>query len=395
MIVGGAQENTLASAVGLHRMPEYSVRLISGPTTGPEGSLVDRAQAIPGLFQVCPSLVRQIQPWTDIRCVRDLTRLLLLEKPEIVHTHSGKAGILGRLAARRAGVPIVIHSIHGPSFGPFQGVAANGVFRTAEKIADRWTDHFITVCQAMADQYLKAGIGSPEKYTRIWSGFNLNPYLVEQPGTPSREQLRNQLGIQENDLLIGSIARLFKLKGHDEILDIASDLLKSAPNVHFLWVGDGAWRERLQQRIYSLGLQNRVHLTGLVPPETIPQWVRAMDILVHLSQREGLARALPQALACGKPVVALDCDGAREICLDNQTGFLIPPDNRRLLLERMKQLCLGSDLRTKLGDFGRDWVKERFSEEKMIQDLKEVNKKLGAGGATSNLIQLLRERFYS
>lgn len=374
--MGGAQENTLSTAIGLNAMPEYSVQLISGPTTGPEGSLESKALAEPGLFQICPQLVRPVQPVLDLLCVRSLTRLFRKERPHIVHTHSGKAGILGRLAAKKARVPLVIHGIHGPSFGPFQGPIANTVFRTAEKAADSWTDHYVTVCQAMADQYMSAGIGHPKKYTRIWSGFNLDPYLSPVPGSPTREELRNRLGIQENDLVIGTIARLFALKGHDEILDIAPELLKSVPNIHFLWVGDGAFRAQFTDRIRHLGLQDRVHLTGLVPPETIPEWIRAMDILVHLSKREGLARALPQALACGKPVIASDCDGAGEICLNDRTGYLIPMNDSTVLLESLKKLCDNSELRTRLGIYGREWVKERFSERKMVHDTHEIYQKL-------------------
>lgn len=376
MIVGGAQENTLSTAIGLNAMPEYSVQLVSGPTTGPEGSLEEKALAEPGLFQICPQLVRPVHPILDLLCVRSLTRLFKQERPDIVHTHSGKAGILGRLAAARARVPLVIHGIHGPSFGPFQGAIANTVFRNAEKAADRWTDHYVTVCQAMADQYMSAGIGHPEKYTRIWSGFNLEPYLSPAAESPTRQELRARFGIQEKDLVIGTIARLFALKGHNEILDAAPELLRKVPNIHFLWVGDGAFRDQFVERIRCLGLQGRVHLTGLVPPETIPEWIRAMDILVHLSRREGLARALPQALACGKPVIALDCDGAGEICLNHKTGFLIPMGDSREFLERLKQLCGDSELRTRLGDYGREWVKERFSERKMVHDTHETYQKL-------------------
>lgn len=375
--MGGAQENTLSTALGLHAMSDYQVRLISGPTSGPEGSLEDKASAVPGLFQICPTLIRSVRPLTDRACVADLTREFKKHRPDIVHTHSGKAGILGRLAARKAGVPLIIHTIHGPSFGDFQGALANWIFRTAEKLADRWTDHFITVSQAMSDQYLAAGIGFPEKFTRIWSGFNLDPYLRPDPNSSrTREELRRQIGVSESDLVIGTIARLFELKGHDEILDVAQDLLKSAPNVHFLWIGDGVWRGRLEERIRSMGLEKRVHLTGLVPPESIPDWIRAMDLLAHLSRREGLPRALPQSLACGKPVVAFDCDGAREICVTHQTGFLVTPGDSEGLKESLKALCLNQELRQSLGERGQRWTEERFSDTGMVQAIHLLYQKL-------------------
>ena len=145
--------------------------MISGPTTGPEGSLEPELSKIPGLLTIVPELVRPVHPLKDFLALRQLEKILREQKPDIVHTHSGKAGILGRLAARRAGVPVIIHTIHGPSFGNFQNAAANFIFRAAEKYAARATTHFVVVADAMKSQYLAAGIGQPEQYTKIFSGF--------------------------------------------------------------------------------------------------------------------------------------------------------------------------------------------------------------------------------
>jgi len=149
LIVGGAQENTIATVLGLRRKPGVEVRLISGPSLGPEGSLEPEVAAVPGLLTVLPHLVRPVHPWHDVVAWQQLARWFRQYQPRIVHTHSGKAGILGRLAAHRAGVPVIVHTIHGPSFGPFQGAVANGLFRTAERLAGRYTTHFITVAHAM------------------------------------------------------------------------------------------------------------------------------------------------------------------------------------------------------------------------------------------------------
>src|SRR5215475_5136977 len=134
LVIGGAQENTVATVLGLCQKADVHVRLISGPTTGSEGSMESSFSACPEALTIVPALVRPVHPWNDIRAWRDLTHVLRNESPDIVHTHSGKAGILGRLAARRAAVPVIIHHIHGPSFGPFQGPVPNAVFLTAEKI---------------------------------------------------------------------------------------------------------------------------------------------------------------------------------------------------------------------------------------------------------------------
>src|SRR5580698_11205175 len=135
LVIGGAQENTLATIAGLRQKPGLEIKLISGPTIGPEGSLENEARKIPGLLTLVPELVRPVHPLKDFIALRKLETVLRNQKPDLVHTHSGKAGILGRLAARRAGVPVIIHHIHGPSFGNFQGVPANFIFTAAEKYA--------------------------------------------------------------------------------------------------------------------------------------------------------------------------------------------------------------------------------------------------------------------
>ena len=368
LVVGGAQENTIATVLGLRTKPDVTVNLISGPTTGPEGSLEPSVAKIPGLLTIVPDLVRPVHPLRDFLALKQLETGFRRIRPDIVHTHSGKAGVLGRLAARRAGVPIIIHTIHGPSFGKFQGALANHLFRMAERKAARVTDHFIVVADAMRDQYLAAGIGRPEQYTRIFSGFDLAPFLAARNDL----ELRRQLNLDPDDFVIGKIARLFKLKGHDDLLDIAPNLVRQYPRLKFLLVGDGEWRARLEQRARSLRLQNHFIFTGLVPPDQVARYVGIMDMLVHLSLREGLPRALPQALAAGKPVVAYDCDGAREVCRDNETGFLIRPGDHHRLTTCLSQLADNPALRRRLGETGQAFVRQNFAVEKMVTAIHEL-----------------------
>jgi glycosyltransferase involved in cell wall biosynthesis len=365
LIVGGAQENTVASVLGLRGRHGVEASLISGPTHGPEGSLEPLVTAIPCLFTRLPELVRPVRPWLDLRAFLALTRIFREQRPDIVHTHSGKAGVLGRLAAKRAGVPVILHTIHGPSFGPFQGTAANFAFTAAERVAARYTDHFVTVADAMRAQYLAAGIGQPEQYTRIFSGFNLAPFLAAQ----KEPALRAQLGLASDDFVVGKIARLFELKGHDDLFAIAPELVRRCPRLKFLLVGDGVWRTRFEQRARDCGLEKHFLFTGLVPPDEVPRYVGMMDALVHLSRREGLPRALPQAMAAGKPVIAFDCDGAREVCLDNETGFLLRLGDLIGLSRALEKLACDAALRATLGQRGRTFVEARFSVERMVDEL--------------------------
>lgn len=370
LIVGGAQENTLSTVIGLRQIPGTEVDFISGPTSGPEGSLESQA----GNLIIVPELVRNIHPLKDWQALQQLERILRKQKPDVVHTHSGKAGILGRLAAKRAGVPLIIHTIHGPSFGKFQGALSNFIFRTAEKYAARFTTHFVVVADAMRDQYLAAGIGKSAQYTKIFSGFALEPFLAAK----NDPELRRQLGIAPDDFVIGKIARLFKLKGHDDLFAVAPEMVRQNPKIKFLFIGDGEWRARFEDLAKNQGMQKRFIFAGLVPPSAVPKYTGIMDALAHLSLREGLPRAVPQALAAGKPVVVYDCDGAREACLDGQTGFLIQPGDLAALKKRLLQLADDPALCDKMGRTGQDFVRENFPVEKMARDIYNLYMKLSA-----------------
>jgi glycosyltransferase involved in cell wall biosynthesis len=378
LIVGGAQENTVASVLGLHRRPPLHVELLSGPPEGPEGSLVRAFTGPEPALTILPALTRPLHPWKDVQAWRHLTRIFRERRPTIVHTHSGKAGFLGRLAAARAGVPVILHTIHGPSFGPFQGPLANQLFLRAEQYAGRVTSHFVSVAEAMTRQYLEAGIGRPEQFTRIVSGFDLAPYLAAD-NDPAR---RTRLGLAPADLVIGVIARLFKLKGHDDLLDIAPALIHHCPNLKFLLVGGGPWRGRLEARVRSMGISDRFVFTGLVDPAEVPGLLGIMDIVAHLSRREGLPRAVSQALAAARPVVAYDCDGAREVCLEGETGFLVQPGDLPALTTRLLQLANDPALRERLGSRGRQLVREEFGLERMIDQLYHLYVRLAAEKAT-------------
>jgi glycosyltransferase involved in cell wall biosynthesis len=376
LIVGGAQENTLASVLGLRRKPGLEVSLVSGPTTGPEGSLEGLCAREPGLLSIVPDLVRPIHPWKDWLAFRRLRQLFQSTHPAIVHTHSGKAGVLGRLAAARVGVPAIIHTIHGPSFGPFQGPFANALFTAAERRAGRVTTHFVTVADAMKRQYLAAGIGTPDQYTRVFSGFELDPFLAAK----NDPAVRAGLGIAPEDIVVGKIARLFKLKGHDDLFAVAPSLVREFPRIKFLLVGDGNWRGRFERRAQEMGLGGRFVFTGLVPPERVPGLIGIMDIVIHLSLREGLPRALPQALAAGRPIVAYDCDGAGEVCLEGETGLLVSPGDLAALQHAVLSLARDEPLRHRFGAQGREFVRTRFPVQRMVDDLHDLYLRLCPAG---------------
>jgi glycosyltransferase involved in cell wall biosynthesis len=376
LIVGGAQENTIATVLGLQSKPNVRIDLISGPTSGPEGSLENCLTPQPNLLRIVPPLVRPVHPLLDLKSFFALTKIFKADSPDVVHTHSGKAGILGRLAAARAKIPIIIHTIHGPSFGPWQGTGANFFFREAEKLAGKVTTHFVAVAKALTDQYLQAGIGSPDQCTRIFSGFPLEPFLK----ACNDLNVRAKYGIAPDDIVIGKIARLVQLKGHDELFRSAPEIVRAFPQTKFLLIGGGPLEEQFRDLANEMSLGKHFVFTGLIPPDQIPGMIGIMDLLVHLSLREGLARALPQALAAGKPIVAYNCDGAGEVCLNGQTGFLIEPHDVPAFVNTVKKLAGDPALRKQLGENGRQLVKENFPVEKMVSEIYEL------------YLQLLRQR---
>ena len=379
LVIGGAQENTLASMRGLQAKPGLEIKLIAGPTIGSEGSLEKEARKMfaggkADRFTMVPELVRPVHPLKDFIALHKLEKILREQRPDLVHTHSGKAGILGRLAAKRAGVPLIVHHIHGPSFGNFQGAFANAVFTAAEKHAARVTDHFFCSAAAMTKLYLAAGIGKPSMFTRIFSGFELEPFL-QATNDPA---LRKKLGLAENHFVIGKIGRIFRLKGHADLLAAFAKILPQIPHARLLFVGDGALRGEMENQIRTRGLAGKVIFTGLVPPGDVARHVGIMDCLAHLSYREALSRALPQALAAAKPVVAYDFDGADEVCLENETGFVVRTGDTDAAAEKLLVLATDAALREKFGARGRKFVRENFSVEKMVDDQYTVYRQLAA-----------------
>ncbi|MFH1227572.1 MAG: glycosyltransferase family 4 protein [Planctomycetota bacterium] len=375
LILGGAQENTLITVEGLQRMPGYEITLISGPAIGPEGELVKRAKDNNINLIIIPEMRRNIFPLLDLISFVRMFLIILRLKPDIVHTHSTKAGIFGRIAAKLAGAPHIIHTIHGLPFHPYQSRIANFFYITLERLTATVTDKIICVANAMTTQALKAGVGKPEQYTTIYSALELAKFRPLK----NRFEERQSLGINPSDKVIGVVARLAKLKGHEYLIKITHQIIREVPDAKLMFVGDGALRDRIMNDVRDRGLVNWVVFTGLVEPRRIPSLIEAMDVLVHPSLREGLARALPQALALGKPAVSFDIDGAREVVLDGKTGFIIPPPdkgNEKASLDKLAEKIIyilnHPEEAGKMGRAGRAHIQQNFNSEYMVSRIAQV-----------------------
>lgn len=382
MIIGGAQENTLLNCLDLIRDHGDDVLLITGPALGPEGDLLSQGRAGELPVKMVPALRRAIHPTRDLTAWRAIRQAIREFRPDVVHTHSAKGGLLGRSAATRESVPAVIHSVHGAPFHPYQTAMASEFFRRCERWATKRCHHCISVADAMTDLMVDAAVAPREKFTTIYSGMDVQPFL---DADRHRQRVRQKYGLADQHVVIGKIARLFHLKGHDDLISAAADVAKRFPNVRFLLIGDGILRQSLQQRIDALGLGEQFVFTGLVPPAEVPPLVGAMDALVHTSYREGLARALPQALIAGRPVVSYDVDGAREVTINGETGFLVSPGDTATLATAIANLVQDAPLRQRLGATGRERFTEQFRHQTMTRRIRALYERVlaGQGGAVA------------
>ncbi len=375
LIIGGAQENTLLTCRGLVERGHH-VTLAAGPETGPEGSLWSQASGIGCDLVRVEALRRAVRPLEDWRARRELYRLFERIKPEVVHTHSSKAGILGRSAAARARVPAIVHTIHGMSFNRTQPRVVRALYRSLERRAARHTTGFVSVADAMTDQAVAAGIASRTRFVTIRSGIETDRFA---PRLDLRERFRREWGVSDNEIVVGTIARLFENKGYEDIIAAMPAAVSHCAGLKFVWIGDGAHRARYEQNLEAIGLRDRVQFLGLIKPDDVAGCIAGFDILLHASGWEGLPRAVVQGLLTGVPAISFDNDGAPEVVIPDETGFLVPLGDLKGLAEAIAKLAADPALRSKLGERGRLRCVEMFDWRIMVAELETLYQQLIGG----------------
>lgn len=366
LIVGGAQEHVMYLCDLLDKK-RFQVKLISGPQTGSEGELITEVRKRNIDLMILPELVREINPAKDFLALVKLTKYIRKENFDIVHTNTSKAGILGRFAAKLAGSPVIIHTLHGWAFHNHMSKEKRNLYITMEKWAEKFTHKLITVSELDINKGLAEGIGTKSKYVTIHSGIDLN---IFNPSSLDRENKKREWNIDPSDRVVGSVTRLSEQKAPTDFVRMANEVLKHNPNVSFLLVGDGPLKDEIQDLIDHFKISNKVIMTGV--RHDIPELLTLMDIFVLPSLWEGLPRVFPQAMAMGLPIVATDVNGAPEAIKHSVNGFLVPPKDFAALAQRTLQLTEDSELARKMGEAGRKMVYPNFCIREMVRRTEQL-----------------------
>ncbi|MFW6029785.1 MAG: glycosyltransferase family 4 protein [Halanaerobiales bacterium] len=370
---GGADENTLFTIKGLD-FSSYDLDLMIGEENDPIMMNNLKLPKEVKLYKV-KGLRRDISPYHDLLALFRIYRIIRAGNYDIVHTHIAKAGILGRLAAKMAGVPIIIHGIHGTTFPDTIHPLKQRLFRDIEKFTARYTDFFIPVGEDMKEKYIKAGVGKREQYQTVYSGMELNKFTNASNYTKKkREDIRTSLGIDQDQIVIGNVSKIQQRKGFTFYLDLAKKITDEYDNVVFLIVGSGPNEEQIKRKSEEMGLTDKVIFTGY--RTDVEDIFAIFDVKVLTSLWEGLPRVLVQAAAVGKPIVTFDVDGAWEIVEEGKNGFIVPMKNVDAMNEKVRQLIEDDNLRKKMGLNSYKKVSELWTVEKMVTDIDHIYQKL-------------------
>jgi glycosyltransferase involved in cell wall biosynthesis len=292
-----------------------------------------------------PTLGREAAPWRDLAAVRDLVRLMRREAPTIVHTHTSKAGFVGRLAARLAGVPAVVHQPHGHIFHGYYGPMRTRMYVELERLAARWADRLLMLTERGTAEHLARGIGRPGQFAVVPSGVPVRTFRASAPG---RETARAALGLPRDAFVVAVLGRLVPIKGFDLVLEALPALVAAMPTARLLVIGDGPLRADFERRADTLGMSPRLTMTGA--RTDVPALLAAADVLAAPSRNEGMGRAIVEAMALGLPVVGSRVGGIPAVIVDGESGRLVEPGNAAALAGALIELALDERLRAKLGE---------------------------------------------
>ncbi len=379
--IGGATENTIFTCEGLIKK-SYKVDIITGPNISSEGSMFETTEKMGIPVFIFKNLKRQISVFHDFVVLIQLKNFISKNKYHIVHTHSTKAGILGRIAAWLARAPIIIHHNHANPYHRFQNYFVRNFYKLAEKFAGYFCDIIASVTHTIVDEMVTDSLAPRAKFRVIRSGFDIDKF--RRFDNSNDVLVKEKYGITKEDVLIGKIARLSIIKGHIYLLKAFDRVSKEVPNAKLLFIGSGENKEQLQQIINEKKLNDKIIFTGLIPPDEIPSIISILDIVVHTALLEGLPRVFTQSMLMGKPVISFNLDGAHEVIKDGKNGYLIEPLNINMLSDRIIDLASNINKAREFGNYAKNNIKDDFTIEAMVENNHKLyqelltNKKLQA-----------------
>jgi glycosyltransferase involved in cell wall biosynthesis len=382
LILGGAQQNTVLSCAAQARAG-HDVHLAYGPDVGPEGSLVPDAQRLPITLHELPALVRELAPLTDYRAYLTLERLVRRLEPDIVHTHSSKAGIVGRVAAHHARgrvatrrpTPRILHTVHGLPFHDGNPPLKNHLYVRLERLAAARCDHLVAIAPQMVEAFAVQDIAPTETFSVIPSGID-HRFFADQSAATSTPNAKARLGLPTQGPVVGLIARLDPYKGHRDLIAAAPAILDTVPAARFVFIGDGRDRPAIERAVAESPHADRFRFLGLIPWREMPAAYKACDVVALPSRQEGQSRVLAEALCCDAAIVGSDVGGIPSICRHEQTGLLHPPGDGPALAAVIARQLTDRDAAERMTAAGRELVADRFSADRMNRDLLDLYERL-------------------
>ena len=367
--VGGPSVHVILLTAGL-KDRGYETRLVIGQESPREGNLFDLARRKGVAWMAMPGLGRAVQPWDDLRALVGLFRLMRRYRPDIVHTHTAKAGVLGRLAARAAGVPVVVHTFHGHVLRGYFGALATAFYRALERRLASLSDVVIAVSDAVKSDLVALGVAGDAKIRVIPLGLDLEPLTAAL----ARGSLREEAGVARGAPLVGIVGRLAPIKDVESFLRAAAEVVEALPAARFAVVGDGAERTLLEDECRRLGLAARVHFHG---------WRRDMaevygdlDVVVNCSRNEGTPVALIEALAAARPVVATRVGGTPDLLGDGRRGLLVPAGDPSALAAAILETLRSPGPAAARAREGQAYVLVHHSARRLLDDVDALYREL-------------------
>jgi len=372
--IGGPAIHTILLTAGLNNQ-RFESTLVTGVEGRYEGNMLDLAAAKGVEPIIIPQLRRNVDPIGGLVTLFKLYRLMRRQKPHIVHTHTATAGLLGRLAARLAGVPVIVHTFHGHVLRGYFGPILSEGLVWMERFLARLSDRIVTVSEGQRRELAGYGVAPLEKITVVPLGFELESLLACES---HRGELRRELGLADDNKLVGIVARLVPIKNHRLFLQAAQVVAEAVPQARFLVVGDGELREELEAYACDLGLDGKILFTGW--RRDLARLYADLDVVALTSINEGTPVSLIEALAAGVPVVATAVGGVPDVVVEGGTGYLVEVGDVKGMAAAIIELLRNPERAKEMGMAGRKAVYPKFSAQTLIANVEGLYAQLLRNG---------------